>query len=62
MDAVIMTNLQSVYKKTKQAIGLLMDRDSELEPEHCDRHEKEIKILGEVLGHLGIVERAMWDD
>jgi hypothetical protein len=61
MNAMINKNLQDAFRKTKSTIGLLLERDSELEQEHCDRHDKEIESLSEVLEHLRLVEREFWD-
>ena len=57
MSDVLWTNLQGVYRKTKEAIWLLQERDYDMHPDDFTRHEKEIELLGGVLGHLKVIEK-----
>jgi len=60
MNAAISINLTHVYRKTKEVIDLLYEREADFQSEDYPRYKKEIEKLGEVLGHLKTVEREFW--
>ena len=57
MSDLLWTNLLEIYRKTKESVELLQIRDADLHPDDFTRHEKEIELLGGVLGHLKVIEK-----